>query len=230
MRQKVLRVRINSDSAMAKIDYDSERDEEPPHSMEILSDLVGAEFEYKTDDRGKAVEFKPPESLDLEALNKMGTDTKSMFERMPFVLPEGPVGVDDTWESDSSMAMGPMGQFKFKTTYKLTKIAGGKAWVASTIAIELDGMQQEAGLGVKLAYEDAKGTCVIDLNKGIIEDMESSMRMKMDMGTEESPVKMKMEGVAETRMRLTEPPTPKAPKQDASKPAPEPAPVKQESK
>lgn len=227
---KYLRVRMRMDSAVAKIDYDSERDEDPPRTMESLGGLVGAVFEVKSDERGKILDVKTPETLDMDALGKMGMgDFKSMFERVPMVLPEQPVGIGDTWQADGSMALGQMGEFKFKSGYKLIRLEGGKAWLEVTMAADMDGMQAPAGVDMKLALDDSKGTVVLDLDKGT-SDMAMSMGMKMDMSSEDPPMKIRMEGNVDTRMKLTDPPAPKAAREEAAKPAAEPAPVKKDGK
>ncbi len=229
--QRIYRMKIKADSMMAQVDYDSDDENSDAGMMESATEMLGQTFELKMDATGKVLDVKAPEDFDPSSLRGAGaSDLKSMFDKNTVVLPEAPMAVGDTWESESENNMGQMGAMKVKTTNKLVKIEGGKATIEQVMKLDTSGMQMPAEM--QMTPGDASGTTVIDLEKGLV--VESKSAMKMTMTGEQQGMEMNMEMTMGSSMKQTEAPAPKAKKEEAKteakEAAPAPAPVKKDGK
>jgi len=230
--QRIYRIKIKADSMMAQVDYDSDDENSDAGMMENATEMLDQTFELKIDASGKVLDVKAPEGFDPSSMRGVGSDgdMKSFFDRNNVVLPEGPIAVGEPWESESENNMGQMGKMKVKSTNKLVKIEGGKATIEQVMKLDTSGMQMPAEM--QMTPGDASGTTVIDLEKGVV--VESATAMKMTMSGEQQGMEMNMEMTMGSSMKQTAAPAPKAKKEEAKteakEAAPTPAPVKKDGK
>jgi len=141
------------------VDYDSDVEGSDAGPLAAIVDLLGKEVEVEFDDRGKGGAVKLPE--ELKNVTSRSIDLEEVMHQQFPELPDAPVAVGDTWESETEMAMGGTGKSKVKVKNKLLEVANGKAKIEMQMQIDVDDLKIPGGM--KVAVEKAAGTMTLDL-------------------------------------------------------------------
>lgn len=177
LTQEITRVKVEmTNPMMGGINYDSADEDSDPGMLQGLEEMVGQKIKVKIDDMGKLVDFKM-EGEGAEAAEKSGVDLKQMMSQSLVMLPAEPVGINETWQSETKMAMGEMGELDVKVTNKLLTVAKDNFSVEQVMSIDASDVEMPGGM--KVESMESKGTSKVDLRTGMPSEMQTEMKMKM---------------------------------------------------
>ncbi len=207
-RAKVRRtfLRITAKMAgMMRVDYDSDKADSKPGPFRDLSDLVGESVTLAMTDRGKVdgVELSP--NFPEHALAMLGSDIKEMFSQAVPELPDQPIAIGDTWETQQVFSSGQAGGMTVKIVNRLAEVGDGRARIDQSLTVIPDAGKMPAG--ASLTADAASGTTQIDLATGM--PIESRMSIAMHVkGSPGAPMDMQM--TMSVRVAKIDAPAPKA--------------------
>ncbi len=163
-------IKMDMNAGGMEISYDSQAKEHTGMGAmmhEQMKTFFDNPMSMKMDERGKVSEFKLPGNMSAQQMGDMGS--------MSIPLPEGPVGVGDSWTADRTMD----GTGLMKMNMKVEKITVDDVVIGTTGDLTDDA-------GNKIGTFD--GNYKLDRNSGLTKDG----TMNMDMTVENMPVKMKV--------------------------------------
>lgn len=161
-------IKMDMNAGGMDMSYDSQAKEHTGMGAMIheqMKALFESPMTMKMDERGTITEFKLPGNMSSQQMGDMGS--------MSIPMPEGPVGVGDTWSADRKME----GTGNMKMNMKVEKITVDDLIIGTT-----GDMTDEAG--TKIGTFD--GNYKLDRNSGLTKD--GTMNMNLTM--EGQPVKM----------------------------------------
>ena len=175
------RVTAMMDSPMEKVDYDSDKDESRPGSLEALAEMVGETVTLKMSDRGAVSEVVLPDSI--KELN--GIDFEQMMSQIVHQMPDHPVAVGESWSVDQDIPMGQMGDADAVLTYKLIRVTDAE--YVFDQALKLDAASMKLPPQMELQDIQASGKVTISRSCGMPTSMSMTMTMLVD-----GPLKIEM--------------------------------------
>lgn len=234
LKQTIEGVKMKIDVAGNPISFDSTTPPAPgggPNSAlsEFFKALVGSEFTIllntktnkveKVEGRDAFISKLAAANQQMEPLLKkiLPEDAlKQMADPTFGIIPEGPKKKDDTWTSTSTLALGPIGTYENKHTYKYV----GTDEKAKAEKIEVDTQLtykaptgEDAGLPFKIKSADLKtadkqtpGVILFDTEKGRLVSSETKLNLKgsisIEIGTTNTTVELQQE--QETKVKTSD--------------------------
>ena len=163
-------MKMNMDGGGMQINYDSEAKQQEGMGQMIheqMKPLYGNRMTMKMSDRGLVTDMTMP--------GTMSTQQTGDFGSLSIPLPEGPVGVGDSWTSERPLE--GLGKLKMKMTMKKITV--------DDVEIETDGEMVDSD-GSNVGTFD--GIYKLDRNTGLTKDG----TMNMNITVEGQPGKMKI--------------------------------------
>lgn len=177
LTQEITRVKVEmKNPMMGGINYDSADEDSDPGMLSGLEEMVGQKIKVKIDDMGKLVDFKM-DGEGAESTEKAGVDLKQMMSQSLVMLPAAPVGIDETWQSETKLPMGQMGDMDVKVTNKLLNVDKDHFTVEQVMNIDASDVEMPGGM--KVDSMESKGTSKVDLRTGMPSEMTTELKMKM---------------------------------------------------
>ncbi len=198
MTQKFDRIRLNMDSPMGKVEYDSQNGKVPEGPIgqsigPIYKALTGAEISLTMSPQGKITDVKIPQKV-LDALKNVpgaaamgemfsGEGLKNMTSKGGLQLPAGPVKKGDSWNQKMEVKM-PFGTMKVdtKNTYQGSVMRGGKTLAEITLqpTVTMEAAPN-APATMKLKDQSAKGNALFDNTVGRLVETRLKQNMTMEI-------------------------------------------------
>ena len=176
LEQEITRIKVEMNNPMmGKVNYDSAVEDSDPGMLTGIADLVGMKAKLKINDRGKPVDIKVEGEGAEAAMGQV--DLKQMVSQSLVMLPDAPVGINETWDSKTKMPMGQMGEMEASVTNKLLSV--DKDTFSVEQVMKIDAEKVEVPGGMKIESMDMKGTSKVDLRTGMPMEMNNEMKMKM---------------------------------------------------
>ncbi|MCS6796857.1 MAG: DUF6263 family protein [Raineya sp.] len=160
------KIYMKQTSPMGEMEFDSENPAKQPAEFEQIKQLKGSKFTMIISPRGKVLETKSDRKM-----------TESPTQNNNIEYPENPVGVGDSWTSETS-AKTEAGEMKSKNSYKIISLSNGIAEVQINGKILIDNKEQG----------EISGTSKIDIKTGLT--IESNLKQKLTMQTQGMDMKM----------------------------------------
>lgn len=173
---KVSRLKVDVDSPMGKVAFDSEKEGSMPPMMGNIGDALNKDIKSSVSSTGKLAKLE----LAGQEASPMGGGPEQIigaFEQLYTELPEEPVAVGDSWSTDRTRAMGPS-EVRFTIVNTLSKLENGLATIQQKIDIDTESLKN--GMITKMEIKSAEGELVLDLSTGAPVSFFSKMAMDME--------------------------------------------------
>lgn len=153
------RIVVKAKNPGMDIDYDSAVEGSSPGVLAPIAQIAGKRMDCELDTSGKISAIVMPD--ELKGTVKQALDLEQFSKKQFQSLPESPVAVGDTWDTEVEMNVAQGGTSKIKVKNKLAEVADGKARIDQEMQFDLGAL----GLpeGAKMELEKARGSMTIDL-------------------------------------------------------------------
>lgn len=209
-------------SGVQEVDYDSERDREPPDdpAARMLSRLVGQSFTMGMGADGRVLAVRGYDKVAdamsqavpgdeavraraRQALGQMFSDEafKSRMQQMVPPLPTGKVKKGDTWSNEFAIGLPLVGQVGYRTRSRFSGVKDGLAALDQEIQVEFKGGDEpDHPLAGQVQARDSRGTssALFSIERGRFVSQKASIDLVLVLGKTSVPVR------AETELRLLE--------------------------
>jgi hypothetical protein len=148
------RIKCATKRAGRELVYDSDVEGSDPGPLAAVADLIGKRKDVWMDARGSAGDLKLPDELKNAAI-----DFEQVAHQQWQMLPDEPVAVGATWETEVATPKGSVGEGKMKVKSKLIEVVGSKARI-EWMQTDTDGIDVPGGGNLALKM---RGTVTIDL-------------------------------------------------------------------
>ena len=177
-----------------------------PMAQQMLDKMRGHQFTITLDPKGKITKFEGYDSLIAKLSGNDAKVAKTLRAMLPVdffkktsegaftMMPDKAVKKGDAWQRETSMSMGPLGNFKAVHNFKYDGTENGLAVILSTPKLDyLPPTGDGAGLPFKivrgnLKAENAKNRVLFDYQLGRLRQDTGGMQLEVEMVMEQSSV------------------------------------------